>query len=697
MSGERPKMEEAVRSGNLQRVEELIRSEASVNARYGVYTLLNVAVSLGHKEIVLALLAAGADVNAKGFLGQTALHSACVFTAPQGEQGRSAHKDIVLALLAAGADVHAKDWAGHTALYCACDQQVKNPEVVQALIDGGSRVDEAVLDPSPLRLARGNRAISLSLLRAGASCRWLSKFEKDYLLCHACHVGDLLAVDTLLKNGCSVGILSRVEQEKLLRCAHRKRNLFVAGALLKNGCRVSNLSREEQEDLLSCACHEDDLLVARALLTRGCRVVALSREEQEELLRCAWLEDDLLVAGTLLRNGCNVNTLSREEQRNFLCCACRGGHIPFARTLLRAICTTSELTHTELVQLLNPLSKHDKEKLLRAACHEGDMLVAEALIAVGCSVNCVGTTGCTPLMNAARQGHEEVVKKLILVDADVTVRDKIGSTALHYAAIHNHIQCGVLLAEGGASVRTKNWLSYTPLDIAKSDFQEVIKQALSFITRKTLCIIGNAEGGKSTVIASLQAESNSFLGRIFNRFRRVNDRRKRTAGIETVPHSSHKYGEVLFFDFAGQDDYHGPHQMFMESLLSKPGISMTLLLVIKVTESKEAILHQLHRWLTPVALMSTTASPPRVIVIGSFLDKVLSKEEATGKFMRCIEATKSDLEELPLRFVGTCFLNCRQPQSEGIDQLCGFLQELPIPEFSTTHTGYCFAWVLSQI
>ena len=548
MSGERPKMEEAVRNGNLQRVEELIRSGASVNAWYRGSTLLNRAVSRAHKDIVLALLAAGADVNAKDWFGETAIHKVCAYPIHQGKQGRSDLKDILLALLGAGADVYAKNAAGRTALHLACDLCVLE-EVVQVLIGRGSPVDELVLGRSLLRFARGNRAILMSLLRAGVSCEGLSKEEKDNLFRHACHVGDLLNVGTLLKNGCSVDILSREEQERLLCCA----------------------------------------------------------------------------------------------------------------------------------------------------CIEGDMLVVEALIAVGCSVNCVSSTGVTPLMNAAREGHEELVKKLILAGADIAMKHENGSTAFHYAAIHNHIQCGVLLAEGGACVSTTNNLSKTPLDLAKSDFQEAIKQALSFTTRKTLCIIGNAEGGKSTLIASLQVESNSFLGRIFNRFRRVDDRRKRTAGIETVPHSSQKYGEVLFFDFAGQDDYHGPHQMFMESLLSKPGVSMTLLLVIKVTEAEDAIIHQLHRWLTPVALMSTTASPPHVIVIGSFLDKVQSKEEATGKLMRCIEAMKSDLDKLPLRFVGTCFLNCRQPQSEGIDKLCSFLQELPIPEFSAIHTGYCLAWVLSQI
>ena len=321
------------------------------------------------------------------------------------------------------------------------------------------------------------------------------------------------------------------------------------------------------------------------------------------------------------------------------------------------------------------------------------MLVVEFLISAGCSVNCVSDTGNTPIMKAACEGHEQVVKKLILAGANPAVRTTAGDTALHYAAINNHIQCGILLAEEGADARSKNKLSHTPLDLAGTNFQEVIKQVLSFTT---LCIFGNAENGKSTLIASLQAESTGFLGRFVNRFRRVNDHRKRTAGIEIVPYCSQKYGEVVFFDFAGQDEYHGPHQIFLECLLSKPVITVTLVLVIKVTETEEAILHQLHRWLTPVALTSITGSP-QVIVIGSFLDKAKSKKEACDHFTRCIEVTRKDLKESPLSFVGTCFLNCRQPQSEGIDQLCSFLQDVPFPEFRATHTCYSLAWVLHQI
>ena len=564
------------------------------------------------------------------------------------EQG---HVDVALALLAKGAGVHAKDEGGSTPLHLAC---LKGFEVVvQALVDEGCRLDthdKSGRTPLMLAVEYGHKAISLCLLRCGASYQGLSHVQLNHLCRHAC--GDLSVVRNLLKCGCNVSILSEEEQEELLHLACRKGDLFVAHILLKNGCSVSILSREEQEELLHLACFGAGVFVVNTLLKNGCSVSILSKKEQELLVQYAYGEGDVFVVHALLKDGCSIIIQFREVN----------------------------------------------EKVFYHACHEGDTFVVEALLASGCDMNCADSDGLTPLMVATEKGHEEVMKKLILAGASLGTENADGNTALHIAASHNRIQCGILLAEGGASVRTKNYSSQTPLDLASAEFKKAIKEALSFTTRKALCIIGNAESGKSTLIAALQAESNSFIGKMINRFRRVSDRRQRTAGIETVPHCSQKYGEVLFFDFAGQDDYHGPHQMFLESLLSKPGVSMTLLLVVKMTEKEDAILHQLHRWLSPVALMATPASPPHVIIIGSFLDKVKShQEEATAKLTRCIEATRRELDGLPLEFVGSSFLNCRQPQSRGIDQICAFLQEIPVPEFRATHTRYSLAWVLYQI
>ena len=575
-------------SGNLQRVEQLIQSGVGANVQHDVRgcTLLMQAISKSFKDIALALLSAGADMEAKDDLGWTALHWAC---------------------------------------------RLGLEEVVQALVDRGCQLD--VLDvggSTPLGyVSTQHTAISMRLLRAGASCIGLSKGEVNVLFHRACEIGDLLAVETLLKNGGSVTTLSSSCQHALLHYACQDGNLLVAGTLVANDCSVSILSREEQYKLLWYACHEGSMRLA----------------------------------GALLKDGCGI----------------------------------SKLTDAEVLSAIKQLPQQDKEDLLSCACSNGDIRTVEGVIAAGCNINCVDSGGNTPIIKATCEGQEKVIKKLILAGANLAVQNGRGDTALHYAAICNHIQCGILLCEGGASARTKNRFSVTAMDVATIDFREAVEQARSFTTRKALCIIGNAQGGKSTLIASLQAERTGVLGRFLNRFRRVDDRLNRTAGIETVSYCSQKYGEVLFFDFAGQDDYHGPHQMFLESLLSKPGVSMTLLLVIKMTETEEAISHQLHRWLTPVALMSTTASPPQVIIIGSFLDKVKFKKEAIGKLENCIVATGRDLEELPLKYVGTCYLNCRQPESEGINRLCSFFQNIPVPEFRATHTSYSLAWVLFQI
>ena len=447
--------------------------------------------------------------------------------------------------------------------------------------------------------------------------------------------------------------LERVEEEVV----NQLMSSFQAGAICKG------LSQEQRNRLFRLACHKGDACAVQSLLQSGCDISILTKEDQDELLQGAFdktdrFVGDMIVIQTVLQN-VPVSALSREKQ----------------------------------------------DSLLLHVCREGGVSLVDTLITSGCNVNCYKKEGwpylnskCTPLMIAAHEGHEEIVKKLILAGAKVGMQDSAGFTALHHAAISNHIQCGILLAEGGASVRTKDSLSRSPLDMALSPvFVEAIEEAISFTTRKTLCIIGNGESGKSTLVAALQAERKSFIGRRLNRFRRVDDRRERTIGIETVSHGSQKYGEVLFFDFAGQHEYHGPHQVFLESLLNKPGVSTTLLMIVKATEEEEAILHQLHHWLSPVALMANPANPPQVIIVGSFLDKVKSKQEATAKLMRCIEVTRKGLEELPLEFAGSCLLNCRQPQSEGMNQLCRFLEEIPVPEFRTTHTQYSLAWVLSQI
>ena len=342
----------------------------------------------------------------------------------------------------------------------------------------------------------------------------------------------------------------------------------------------------------------------------------------------------------------------------------------------------------------------DKRTALHLASSWGHSSVVKTLAEAGANLNVLDEDGMTPLMRAAEEGHANVVVELIRAGADVSVVSSCkwlsvaaGSTALHFAAARNSIECGVLLVEAGADMRTKNKKSKSPLGYATHDFKQAIQQAQSFSTKRIVAVIGNAEHGKSTLIAALQAEGNSLLKKFTNRFTKVQDISNRTTGIETVQFSSQTYGETLFYDFAGQPDYHGPHQSFLEALLSRPGVSLSLLLLLKTTDKEDVITRQVTHWLQPLSLTSAP-STPQVILVGSFLDQVESREEATKKLLRC---TQSVQEQFHFNIQGPCLLDCRKPASEGIDQICALFQENEPLQFTSSTLSYNLHWVLVQV
>ena len=283
-------------------------------------------------------------------------------------------------------------------------------------------------------------------------------------------------------------------------------------------------------------------------------------------------------------------------------------------------------------------------------------------------------------------------------------------TALHYAARRNRIECGVLLVEAGADVRAKSRWPGTPLDLGSKKLVNEIKQTLSFAAKRIIAVIGHAECGKSTLIAALEAEGKSWWMYIINWFRKVRDNRQRTAGIEAIEFSSRKYGEALFYDFAGQTQYHSPHQSFLEAMLSKPGASVALLLLVKATAEEDIITQQLFHWLHPLVQMSASSTLV-VMVVGSFLDEAESgqersaKKEAHEKLLRCIQSAQ---QEFPFQIKGPCLLDCRQPESRGINEIRSFLQTAKPLHLKPKHVphnmvltkpliSYNLHWVLVQL
>lgn len=132
-------LHEAVKKGDKAEVEALLAKGADVNAKnkFGS-TPLHSAASSGEKDIAELLLAKGADVNAKNARGHTPLHYATYTVKVQ--KGK---KDLAALLLAKGADVNAMDEAGLTPLHNMTIQSDLdwNKEVAELLLAKGADVN----------------------------------------------------------------------------------------------------------------------------------------------------------------------------------------------------------------------------------------------------------------------------------------------------------------------------------------------------------------------------------------------------------------------------------------------------------------------------------------------------------------------------------------------------------------------------
>jgi ankyrin repeat protein len=60
-------------------------------------------------------------------------------------------------------------------------------------------------------------------------------------------------------------------------------------------------------------------------------------------------------------------------------------------------------------------------------------MVKSLLSSPGANVNAKGERGSTPLLEAARYGHEDITRALIAAGADVKAKDNDGKTALMFS------------------------------------------------------------------------------------------------------------------------------------------------------------------------------------------------------------------------------------------------------------------------
>jgi ankyrin repeat protein/GTPase SAR1 family protein len=560
-------------------------------------------------------------------------------------------------------------------------------EVVKVLLKAHAKIDKVTLDRSrstPLMLAaqEGHHDIVNLLILCSANVDKNNSYGLTAL-----HIGSMEGhmevVKVLLKAHAKIDkvTLDRSRSTPLMLAA-RKGHQNIITHLITCGASVDKKDLNNRT-ALHYASERGNLEMVKLLLNAGAKIDGVDICLPTPLMLATCTNNAAIISYML-------NATKQDVSRQTVLCIL-AGHLPSGST-------SHEVNTTKLNKCLHSECQLGRE-VFSCAINQKYEQAAKVLIAKGVGIEGLLSTSpsMTALMWTAREGDDTLTKQLILQGVNINYQNPGGLTSLHFASQHNHIQCGILLVEAGADVSAVNKASQTPLDLSSREFKEAILQTLSFQTKKAVCVIGNAMSGKSTLVASLQNENASFVKKIRNRLFGVGSITKRTAGIEPVSLSSKRYGDVMFFDFAGQHEYHGPHEMFLESILSKGLSTVTIIVVVKATENESDISHQLNRWLHPFSKTSSSANPVRVIVIGSHMDKVKRKAEAKEKLELCYKRVKDSLRDAPLEFKDLCYLDCRQPYSSDITKLCAYLNDVPPPQYKARDTAYSITWVTSQI
>ncbi len=199
-----------IMSGNKKHKKILSVLTADINSVIATQVLFH-AASRGNRDLVKLLLNNGANVNAKGTNGHTALMLASI---------KESNTEMVKFLLDSGANVNAANRGGKTALMYASKQG--NKEIVQLLLDKGANANaKSTNGDTALILAacHGHQDVVKILINAGADA---NAADRDGItsLMWASSNGHKEIVELLLSKGVNVDAYSSNYRSALMLASY---------------------------------------------------------------------------------------------------------------------------------------------------------------------------------------------------------------------------------------------------------------------------------------------------------------------------------------------------------------------------------------------------------------------------------------------------------------------------------------------
>jgi ankyrin repeat protein len=466
-------MAKAAKEGNVAEVRRLLALGTNPNGHGILPTRPLHAASKQSTEMMVLLIEAGADVNARvGENERQPLHEAAAY---------NPDPRAIEVLLKAGADIEARTTEGLTPLH----ESARNPswEVATLLVRAGADVNAASKQGyRPLDLCAREPSMLRLLIDSGAKVDARDLWGRSAL--HgAALTGNCESVTLLLEAGASANqVSSNAQTPTPLIGAIMYKRYDVVRLLLERGADV-NLSSENGDTPLHEAVKESPSIIIELLLKAGANVNAPNKQGITPL-HTALLPHmvvvpatsltptrvkqafNLAVLPTLLKAGAGVNAQDRK------------GFTP----LHHASASLDATVIDALVKLgadVKVATTEGRDTPLHLAARNNPNLDATAtLVVAGADVNAKRKGGKTPLFYAVGNSNTRITEFLLDQGADVNATADDGSTPLHAAAGEGTKAVNAMLIAAGADPRVKDLEGRTPFARAAAHNRDLLWEAM---------------------------------------------------------------------------------------------------------------------------------------------------------------------------------------------------------------------------
>ena len=434
---------------------------------------LHAAAMANAPKMIAALVAAGADLEARDRDDLTALHYAAVANAPA----------AIAALLEVGADIEARNRFGETSLQSAV--LAKTAVATAALLEAGA--DLNVHDEygrAPLHRAarsagassqtQGAMATLAALLEAGAdpNARDSSGSTPLHAVAWANGPAVSAAIAALLEAGADPNVRDDAGRTPLWNWVALGENPAILAALLEAGADIE-VRNDDGDPLLHLAAERDKPAAIAALLEAGADLNARDNDGGTALHAAAGSTavgrpvSAAAAIVVLLEAGADPD--ARDDSGFTALQLAPGGSRALMSALLDAHAGRS---------VVDPIAR-DRfgYTALNAAARANSPRLIAALVEAGGDIDALDVYGNTPLLLAAgTQGifrnvppptyNPAAIAALAAAGADLEVRNRYGHTALHQAAFWDETAAIRALVNAGAKLEPRTVNGNTALQVA---------------------------------------------------------------------------------------------------------------------------------------------------------------------------------------------------------------------------------------